>query len=63
MGLVIIWKAFREVALRHVRSWLLPLGFVGGFMDAIGGGGWGPIVTTTLVARGNEPRFTVGSVN
>ena len=63
MGFVIIWKAFRDVALRHVRSWLLPLGLVGGFMDAIGGGGWGPIVTTTLVARGNEPRFTVGSVN
>jgi hypothetical protein len=63
MGLVIIWKAFREVALRRVRSWLIPLGFVGGLMDAIGGGGWGPIVTTTLVARGNEPRFTVGSVN
>ena len=32
-------------------------------MDAIGGGGWGPIVTSTLVARGNAPRFTVGSVN
>jgi uncharacterized protein len=63
MGVVIIWKAFRVVVLRHVRSWLLPLGLVGGFMDAIGGGGWGPIVTTTLVARGNEPRFTVGSVN
>ena len=54
MGIVIIWKAFREVALRHVRSWLLPLGLAGGFMDAIGGGGWGPIVTTTLVARGNR---------
>jgi hypothetical protein len=63
MGFMIIWKAFREVALRHVRSWLLPLGLAGGFLDAIGGGGWGPIVTSTLVARGNEPRFTVGSVN
>ena len=30
---------------------------------AIGGGGWGPIVTTTLIARGNHPRFTIGSVN
>jgi uncharacterized protein len=63
MGLMIIWKAFRDVAVRHVRSWLLPLGLVGGFADAIGGGGWGPIVTSTLVARGNPPRFTVGSVN
>ena len=39
------------------------MGLVGGFFDAIGGGGWGPIVTTTLVARGNHPRFTIGSVN
>jgi uncharacterized protein len=63
MGIVIVWKAFSDVAMSHVRSWLEPLGFVGGFADAIGGGGWGPIVTTTLVARGNSPRFTVGSVN
>ena len=35
----------------------------GGFVDAVGGGGWGPVVTTTLVARGNSPRKTVGSVS
>lgn len=63
MGFVIILRALRTLAPREVRSWLLPLGFLGGFMDALGGGGWGPIVTSTLVARGNEPRFTVGSVN
>lgn len=63
MGLIIIFKAFKSLAPREVRSWLTPLGLVGGFMDAVGGGGWGPIVTSTLVARGNEPRFTVGSVN
>jgi uncharacterized membrane protein YfcA len=39
------------------------LGFVGGLMDAIGGGGWGPIVTSTLVGSGHEPRFAIGSVN
>jgi hypothetical protein len=63
MGVVIVWKAFSDVAMSRVRTWLEPLGFVGGFADAVGGGGWGPIVTTTLVARGNSPRFTVGSVN
>ena len=36
---------------------------IGGFFDAIGGGGWGPIVTSTLLARGNNPRKTIGSVN
>ena len=63
MGLVIIFRAFRSLAPREVRSWLMPLALSGGFLDAIGGGGWGPIVTSTLVARGNAPRFTVGSVN
>lgn len=63
MGGLIIWKAFRDVAPRKVRSWIAPLGLAGGFMDAIGGGGWGPIVTSTLIARGNSPRFTIGSVN
>jgi uncharacterized protein len=38
------------------------LGSIGGFLDAIGGGGWGPVVTTTLVARGRNPRMTIGSV-
>jgi uncharacterized membrane protein YfcA len=42
---------------------LTGLGFFGGFFDAMGGGGWGPIVTSTLVARGNTPRYVVGSVN
>jgi hypothetical protein len=63
MGFVIIFRAFRTLIVREVRTWLLPLGFVGGFLDALGGGGWGPIVTSTLVARGNAPRFTVGTVN
>ncbi len=63
MGLVIVYRAFRSPVLREVRSWLMPLALGGGFMDAVGGGGWGPIVTSTLVARGNSPRFTVGSVN
>lgn len=63
MGLIIIFRALRSLAPREVRTGLLPLAFGGGFMDAIGGGGWGPIVTSTLVARGNAPRYTVGSVN
>jgi len=39
------------------------VGLVGGFLDAAGGGGWGPIVATTLLGRGHAPRSTVGSVN
>jgi uncharacterized protein len=41
----------------------VPLGLGGGFLDAIGGGGWGPMVTSTLLGHGTTPRFTIGSVN
>jgi hypothetical protein len=64
MGIIILVKAIRKNhAHKEVRSHLIPLGLVGGFFDAVGGGGWGPIVTTTLVARGHAPRFAIGSVN
>lgn len=63
MGAVIIGKAFREFPPRRVTTYLGPLGFVGAFVDAIGGGGWGPIVASTLIARGNDARETIGSVN
>lgn len=63
MGLVIILKAFRRFPPRSVTTHLAPLGFVGAFLDALGGGGWGPIVSTNLIVRGNDLRLTVGSVN
>jgi uncharacterized protein len=64
MGLYVITKAYRPVkpragTPRHVAK----LGLVGGFVDAAGGGGWGPVVTTTLVGSGHDPRTTIGSVN
>ncbi|OGO31706.1 MAG: hypothetical protein A2Z16_10225 [Chloroflexi bacterium RBG_16_54_18] len=64
MGVVILFKAIRvgEI-LKGIPVYVTLLGLVGGFFDAIGGGGWGPIVTTTLIARGTSPRFTIGSVN
>jgi uncharacterized membrane protein YfcA len=64
MGVVIVYKAFRHVESRHEVTWhVLPLALFGGLCDAMGGGGWGPIVTSTLVARGHEPRYTIGTVN
>jgi hypothetical protein len=63
MGVIIIFKSMRIPAETRVTSHLFPLGLIGGFFDAIGGGGWGPIVTSTLMARGNNPRLTIGSVN
>lgn len=64
MGVVILVKAVRYVVgERKLGAFLIPLGVVGGLFDAIGGGGWGPIVTSTLVARGGSPRHVIGSVN
>lgn len=63
IGLIIIFKAFREFPPRNVTSHAAPLGFFGALVDALGGGGWGPIVSTSLIARGTEVRTTIGSVN
>jgi len=66
MGVIILVKAFNYKAKPHNgvhTARVSILGVVGGFFDAIGGGGWGPIVTTTLVARGKDTRMTIGSVN
>lgn len=63
MGIMILFKSFRELVPREVTAHVSALGFFGALMDAIGGGGWGPIVASNLIARGHELRLTVGSVN
>ncbi len=65
LGVFIIWKALhrRRTIVDEPPEHLAPLGFVGGFVDAIGGGGWGPIVTSTLLGQGTTPRYAIGSVN
>ncbi len=63
MGLIVFSKAFKQVPPVKVASKIRSLGFFGALIDAMGGGGWGPIVASTLLARGNEARFTVGTVN
>lgn len=63
MGLIIIYKAFKVFPPRQITSHLAPLGFIGAFLDSIGGGGWGPIVASNLIVRGNDVRMTIGSVN
>jgi uncharacterized membrane protein YfcA len=67
MGGLIIYKAYTITPRKKPDEYHGPmvslLGVLGGFCDAIGGGGWGPVVTSTLVARGKFPRTTIGSVN
>ncbi len=63
MGLLLVARSLFPYRPRNVASYLSPLGFFGALVDAIGGGGWGPIVTSNLLARGNDLRLTVGTVN
>lgn len=65
MGLYVFSKAFRHIRKKsqiNARK-VVPLALFGGFMDTTGGGGWGPIVTTSLLSAGHDPRTTIGSVN
>lgn len=62
MGVIIIYKVWQDFPSRRVTSFTRPLGFFGAMIDAIGGGGWGPIVASNLAARGNDIRTTVGTV-
>lgn len=64
VGLYIVFKAFRPLWPREVQDWLVPwIGGGGGLLDAMGGGGWGPIVTSSLIGRGHAPRHVIGSTN
>jgi len=63
MGAVILRRALTWRAPKSVPVRLAPLGFVGGFLDSVGGGGWGPIVTSALLAQGQAPRSAIGSVS
>lgn len=63
LALIIIRKASRKTIVKKKTKKLGILATFGGFMDSVGGGGWGPIVTSTLLGRGRNPRYTIGSVN
>jgi len=63
MGARILLKAMKKIGQVEMPVNMRTLGLVGGFFDATGGGGWGPIVTTTLVVNGHPPREVIGSVN
>lgn len=62
MGILVIFRS-RKAFLMPINIKPAALGLLGGFLDATGGGGWGPIVTGTLVANGSDVKKTIGSVN
>lgn len=63
LGGKILLNAFRVANPQKKFRKFIPLAGLGGFLDSFGGGGWGPIVTTTLITNGRSPRFVIGTVS
>jgi len=59
----LIALAFKKKVVRKQIKRLSALGFSGGFFDAFGGGGWGPIVTSTLLTKGRQSKYVIGTVS
>ena len=63
IGVYLLARSFRAPPKIKRPRVIVPLGLIGGFLDAAGGGGWGPVVTSNLLLQGSEPRKTIGTVN
>jgi siroheme synthase-like protein len=62
VGIVIIRKVFKNEKGKDEVKHITPIAGAGGFLDAVGGGGWGTIVTSSLIAKGSHPIKVIGSV-
>ena len=63
IGAYLVWRGIHYPPIHKPPKIVEPLGLAGGFLDAAGGGGWGPVVTGNLLIQGAEPRRTIGTVN
>ena len=64
IGAYILFRAMQPLWPRDVADKAIPVvGAAGGLLDSMGGGGWGPIVTSSLIGRGHPPRQVIGSAN
>ena len=65
MGIFLIVKAYAKIKLqfKQKNSVVIPLAVTGGFVDGAGGGGWGPVVTTSLLGGKMMPKKVIGTVN
>ena len=63
IGVYLVWRGVYYPPTHRPPKIVEPLGLAGGFLDAAGGGGWGPVVTGNLLVQGGEPRRTIGTVN
>lgn len=63
IGIYLVWRGVHYPPTHKPPKIVEPLALAGGFLDAAGGGGWGPVVTGNLLVQGAEPRKTIGTVN
>lgn len=63
IGIILLWRGWRYPPKIKNPRFVEPLGLFGGFLDAAGGGGWGPVVTSNLLIQGASPRKTIGTVS
>lgn len=64
IGFYLLWRAIRLSQPSFADpKYTSPLALAGGFLDAAGGGGWGPVVTSNLLIQGGDPRKVIGTVN
>ncbi len=63
LGIYLLWRGAMHRHTEREPKVVEPLGLVGGFLDAAGGGGWGAVVTSNLLVQGSSPRKTIGTVN
>ena len=63
IGVYLLVRGIMYPPTMKVAKRVAPLGLLGGFLDAAGGGGWGPVVTSNLLLQGAEPRKVIGTVN
>ena len=63
IGLYLLWRGIKYPPVAKRPKIIEPLGLAGGFLDAAGGGGWGPVVTSNLLVQGAEPRTVIGTVS
>jgi uncharacterized membrane protein YfcA len=63
IGVYLLIRAWRGEVARRTPRVVAPIGLIGGFLDAAGGGGWGPVAASNLLVQGGAPRHTIGTVN
>lgn len=63
IGVIILRRAIGAAPVIQPPRIVAPLAAFGGFVDAAGGGGWGPVLTSNLIVQGGSPRHVIGTVN